>query len=415
MRERVAVVGAGVSGLTAAYLLQRRYDVTLFEAEGRLGGHAHTHELDTVAVDSGFIVHNDVTYPNLLRLFAELGVATQDSEMSMSVRDEATGLEYAGARGLEGPVRPAAQPREPALPADARRGPALPPPGPRGGGRDVAARRGRHLRRVPRRRRLLAVLRRDLRGARGVRGLVVGAGALAAVPGALPVHVPREPRDALGRRLAPLAHRRRRLAHLRRARREGPVGGGGVDAGARRGRARATRCASATTPTSSAASTASSSPPTPRTRCACSSRRPPSRCRCSGPSATRATRPCCTPTPRCCPRAEGARASWNLLRVPGESQVLVSYDMTRLMRLPEPARDLRRHPQRDRPDRPRHGHRAHGLRAPRLHPGVGRGTAPAAGAERRPARLRRRVPRLGLPRGRLRLGGARRAALGVTW
>ena len=48
MRERVAVVGAGVSGLTAAYLLQRRYDVTLFEAEGRLGGHAHTHELDTV-------------------------------------------------------------------------------------------------------------------------------------------------------------------------------------------------------------------------------------------------------------------------------------------------------------------------------------------------------------------------------
>ncbi len=113
MRERVAVVGAGVSGLTAAYLLQRRYDVTLFEAEGRLGGHAHTHELDTVAVDSGFIVHNDVTYPNLLRLFAELGVATQDSEMSMSVRDEATGLEYAGARGLKGLF---AQPRNAANP-----------------------------------------------------------------------------------------------------------------------------------------------------------------------------------------------------------------------------------------------------------------------------------------------------------
>ncbi|WP_433037049.1 NAD(P)/FAD-dependent oxidoreductase [Actinomycetospora sp. CA-053990] len=113
MRERVAVIGAGVSGLTAAYLLQRRYDVTLFEAEGRLGGHAHTHELDTVAVDSGFIVHNDVTYPNLLRLFAELGVATQDSEMSMSVRDEATGLEYAGARGLTGLF---AQPRNLANP-----------------------------------------------------------------------------------------------------------------------------------------------------------------------------------------------------------------------------------------------------------------------------------------------------------
>jgi predicted NAD/FAD-binding protein len=101
-RERVAVVGAGVSGLTAAHLLSRRYDVTLFEAEDRLGGHAHTHDVGTLAVDSGFIVHNEVTYPNLLRLFAELGVATQDSEMTMSVRDDATGLEYAGARGPRG-------------------------------------------------------------------------------------------------------------------------------------------------------------------------------------------------------------------------------------------------------------------------------------------------------------------------
>jgi predicted NAD/FAD-binding protein len=113
VRERVAVVGAGVSGLTAAYLLQRRYDVTLFEADDRLGGHAHTHELDAVAVDSGFIVHNDVTYPHLLRLFAELGVATQDSEMSMNVRDEASGLEPAGARGLRGVF---AQPRNVANP-----------------------------------------------------------------------------------------------------------------------------------------------------------------------------------------------------------------------------------------------------------------------------------------------------------
>jgi uncharacterized protein len=61
VRERVAVVGAGVSGLTAAYLLQRRYDVTLFEAESPLGGHAHTHDVGTLAVDSGFIVHNDAT------------------------------------------------------------------------------------------------------------------------------------------------------------------------------------------------------------------------------------------------------------------------------------------------------------------------------------------------------------------
>ncbi|MDT7577276.1 MAG: uncharacterized protein QOH17_3609, partial [Pseudonocardiales bacterium] len=106
-RPTAAVVGSGVAGLTAAYLLQSRYDVTLFESDGRLGGHAHTHELATsdggmANVDSGFIVHNRRTYPNLLRLFGELGVATQDSDMSMSVRCEGCGLEYAGARGLGG-------------------------------------------------------------------------------------------------------------------------------------------------------------------------------------------------------------------------------------------------------------------------------------------------------------------------
>ena len=106
-RPRVAVVGSGVAGLTAAYLLQQRYDVLLFESDPRLGGHAHTHDVTAprgraLAVDSGFIVHNERTYPNLLRLFGRLGVATQDTEMSMSVRCEGCGLEYAGARGLHG-------------------------------------------------------------------------------------------------------------------------------------------------------------------------------------------------------------------------------------------------------------------------------------------------------------------------
>ncbi|HEX5403834.1 MAG TPA: FAD-dependent oxidoreductase [Pseudonocardiaceae bacterium] len=105
--ERVAVIGSGVAGLTAAYLLRQRYEVSLFEADDRIGGHAHTHDVLTpdgrlIGVDSGFIVHNERTYPNLLRLFGELGVTTQDTEMSMSVRCDGCGLEYAGARGLAG-------------------------------------------------------------------------------------------------------------------------------------------------------------------------------------------------------------------------------------------------------------------------------------------------------------------------
>lgn len=106
-RRSVAVIGSGVAGLTAAYVLTRHDRVTLYEADTRLGGHAHTHHLDldtgeSVDVDTGFIVHNDRTYPTLLRLFTELGVATQDSDMSMSVRDDETGLEYAGAKGVRG-------------------------------------------------------------------------------------------------------------------------------------------------------------------------------------------------------------------------------------------------------------------------------------------------------------------------
>jgi predicted NAD/FAD-binding protein len=106
-RERVAVVGSGVAGLTAAYVLQQRFDVSLYESDDRLGGHAHTHDVVTpdaglAAIDTGFIVHNERTYPHLLRLFAELGVATQPTEMSMSIRCEGCGLEYAGAKGFGG-------------------------------------------------------------------------------------------------------------------------------------------------------------------------------------------------------------------------------------------------------------------------------------------------------------------------
>ena len=106
-RPSVAVVGAGISGLTAAYLLSRTHDVILFEADERLGGHAHTHDVADsngwrLAVDSGFIVHNDLTYPWLRKLFGELGVEVRPTEMSMSMRCDGCRLEYAGGRGVRG-------------------------------------------------------------------------------------------------------------------------------------------------------------------------------------------------------------------------------------------------------------------------------------------------------------------------
>ncbi len=91
-RQRVAIVGSGVAGLVCAHVLGPHHDVTVFEADGRLGGHSNTVDVEdpdagTIGVDTGFIVHNDRNYPNLVRLFAELGVATLDTEMSFGVID----------------------------------------------------------------------------------------------------------------------------------------------------------------------------------------------------------------------------------------------------------------------------------------------------------------------------------------
>ncbi|MBP1612033.1 MAG: hypothetical protein H6Q01_696 [Acidobacteria bacterium] len=99
---RIAVVGAGISGLLAAYILGREHDVTLFEADERLGGHTNTLDVtepdgSVRAVDTGFIVFNDRTYPTFIRLLDQLGVAWQPSDMSFSVRCAARGLEYNGA------------------------------------------------------------------------------------------------------------------------------------------------------------------------------------------------------------------------------------------------------------------------------------------------------------------------------
>ena len=99
---KVAIVGSGVSGLTAAYLLKDIHQVTLFESDSRFGGHAHTHNVDGLRVDSGFIVHNERTYPNLLRIFKELNIATQVTEMTMSIDCKGCGLQYVGGRGVKG-------------------------------------------------------------------------------------------------------------------------------------------------------------------------------------------------------------------------------------------------------------------------------------------------------------------------
>lgn len=103
--SRIAIVGSGISGMSAAWLLSKDFEVWLYEREPRLGGHTHTHLIETShgakPIDTGFIVHNDQTYPNLVRLFAELGVKRQKSDMSFGVTDQKTGIEYSS-RGLNG-------------------------------------------------------------------------------------------------------------------------------------------------------------------------------------------------------------------------------------------------------------------------------------------------------------------------
>jgi len=97
---KIAIIGSGISGLVAAYRLAPHHEITVFEAGDHVGGHTHTHQVTSpsgeYAIDTGFIVFNDWTYPNFIALMEELKVASIESTMSFSVRCERTGLEYNG-------------------------------------------------------------------------------------------------------------------------------------------------------------------------------------------------------------------------------------------------------------------------------------------------------------------------------
>jgi len=98
--KKIAIVGTGISGLTCAYHLSRNHHVTVFESEDYIGGHTHTVEVEKngekVRIDTGFIVFNDRTYPNFIKMMEEIGVAFQKTEMSFSVRNDDRALEYNG-------------------------------------------------------------------------------------------------------------------------------------------------------------------------------------------------------------------------------------------------------------------------------------------------------------------------------
>ena len=105
MKFRIGVIGAGVAGLTAAYILQRKHDVTLFEKNDYIGGHTRTVVVPDgpdagTPIDTGFIVLNDQTYPTLNRFLERLGVSVRFSDMSFSFQCQRSGLQYAGTNSM---------------------------------------------------------------------------------------------------------------------------------------------------------------------------------------------------------------------------------------------------------------------------------------------------------------------------
>ena len=388
------MVGAGVAGLTAGYLLQREYDVTLYEVRAAprwSRAHPrrrHAATVGSLPIDSGFIVHNRSTYPNLLRLFGELGVETQPTDMSMSVRCDGCGLEYAGARGLGGVFAQPANAANPRVPADARRGQALPPRrrsgsslAPSSDGADGASSPSATSSHAGR---YSAVLRPALHGAARVVRVVVPAPHRAratrrATCSRFLDHHGVLQRHRLARSGAPWSVGRAATSNARRRSSPPPSS-----------RRRCAACA-AVPDGVEIRDDADAHPHVrrrgrrhPRRRGARAARRPDAgasarRWARSGP---RPTRPCCTPTARCSRRRRvpGRRGTTCSTRAASDAgAVHVSYDMNRLHRLDEPRR-LRRHAEPGDRIADDAVHRPHALHAPGVHRGVGRraGRAPRA-------------------------------------
>ncbi len=428
--RRAGVIGSGVAGLTSAYVISGSAEVTLFEADDRLGGHADTHLVPTaagpVAIDTGFIVHNERTYPTLLRLFRRARgahPAVGHVDVGPLRRRRARVRRRAGRARA---VPDLAQPHPAGVPADADGGAPVPPAGAAAAG--VGAGRARRrprpdARGVPRGRPLLGVLPPALHDASGRRGLVLRPRGRPGVPGSLPLRVPAPPRDAGGLRLAAVAYRHRRVARVRRptGRRAGPPrrhdrGRHQGDLGARdaaRGRgdrrqrhgAPLRRRRDRDPPGAGArpAGRAHRGPARGADRDAVlEERRPAAHRHLAAPPASPGAglvEP---------PRAPGHRRRHGHLRPdPADGPAP----------RPGPRHSLPGHPRRSGPRRPGHGDRHPALRAPALHAGVGRRPAPQRRARQRSGRVRRRVAGLGLPRGRRpvrsRRGRAARVRLAV--
>ena len=97
---KIAIIGSGISGLTAAYLLNKKHEIVIFESNDYIGGHTHTHSVDIgtnkVSVDTGFIVYNENTYPNFIKILQKLKVESQKTKMGFSVKSIQNNLEYSG-------------------------------------------------------------------------------------------------------------------------------------------------------------------------------------------------------------------------------------------------------------------------------------------------------------------------------